>query len=208
MDAVSAPIAPLLLLCITNPPPPPLGVHTIYTALSRKLPHATRQALLQPDGFCAIMHRMVEAAPLTLRAGCASLSQAALVESDVPALVRALDEEHGLLLCVVYALPPRRLVYVFEMAGKFLPDCIHVQEELALAVVVEAPATVAETPAAIRVVRESASAGQLPLWTPPAHGKGVIQRVAWVNAVAYAQPLTFWTHAASHTVLAGAHTTE
>lgn len=200
-----APITPLLLLCISEPP---AGVYTIYTTLSQKSPRNTKQALKQPDGFCAILRRMVETAPLTARAQCASLSQAALVESDVPALVRALDEEYGLLLSVVYALPPRRLVYVFEMAGKFLPDCIYVQEELALAVVVQAPDTVAQTNAAIRVVRESASAGTLPLWTPPAAGKGVIQRVAWVHATAYAQPLAFWTHAASYTTLAGARAIE
>jgi hypothetical protein len=162
---------------------------------------------MQPDGFCAILRRMVETAPVAHGAQCASLAQAALVESDMPGLVRALDEEYGLLLSVVYALPPRRLVYVFEMEGKFLPDCIHVQEELALAVVVEAPDTVAQANCAIRVVRETASAGQLPVWTPPAGGKGVIERVAWVHAIAYAQPLSFWTHAASHMLLAGAQVT-
>lgn len=97
------------------------------------------------------------------------------------------------------------MILVFEFAGKFLPECVHADEEVALALVVNATSTVATHPSVVRIVKESASAGALQVWTPPA-GALAVERLAWVNAAAYARPPEFFTLAASWAALAAPDT--
>lgn len=193
-------ITPLLLSHLSSPE---RDLYKIYRSLSPSTPSVTLRALQRPENFCAQLGRVVEASPVAVAAACATLTQAALVASDVPGLVRALDEEHGLILAVIYVLPPTRLVYVFELGGKPLMECVHADEEVALGLVVDSKSNVSPVQAAARVVKESASAGTLVPWTPPSAGL-VVARLAWINATAYAQPPSFFTHAVPWAIAAAA----
>ena len=180
------PIKPLLLTLASGAPLP-----SIALCFSPETPAVTLRSCAVPDGYCAQLRRTVETAAAAEARGCATGTQLGLLRASRPMILRGLEEEHSLLLALVYLIPPARTVYIFELAGKFLPDCNFITEEVALAVViVEEGAARSAGAECIRVVRDSASAGRLPVWTVPVACAARVELLAWVNASAYARPVT------------------